>query len=93
MAIVNKNAEAHCVMDVAHAFVEFLHSKEAKEYYTTTGFLRSTDPRRPSRATPRTGSRRSRTSSRSRTSAAGTRWTTTLFGTDGIATQAKANAG
>ena len=34
VAIVDKNAEAHCVMDVAQAFVDFLHTKEAKGYYT-----------------------------------------------------------
>ena len=37
------NADKHCVREVADAFVEYLHSDEAKEYYRTVGFLRSTD--------------------------------------------------
>ena len=43
VAIVDKNVDKHCVREVAEAFVEFLHSDEAKELYTTVGFLRSTD--------------------------------------------------
>ncbi len=55
VAIVNKNAEAHCVMDIAQAFVDFLHSKEAKGYYTDTGFLRSTDPKKAAAGDPPNG--------------------------------------
>jgi sulfate/thiosulfate transport system substrate-binding protein len=44
VAVVDKYADQHCVRDVADAFVEFLHSDEAKELYSTVGFLRSTDP-------------------------------------------------
>lgn len=43
VAIVDENVDEHCVREVAEAFVEFLHSDEAKEIYTETGFLRSTD--------------------------------------------------
>jgi sulfate transport system substrate-binding protein len=43
VAVVDKNAEEHCVTDVAKAFVDYLHTDEAKELYTTVGFLRSTD--------------------------------------------------
>ena len=43
VAVVDKNAEAHCVADIANAFVDFLHTKEAKELYSTVGFLRPTD--------------------------------------------------
>jgi sulfate/thiosulfate transport system substrate-binding protein len=43
VAVVDKNAEAHCVKEVADAFVEYLHTPEAKELYTSVGFLRSTD--------------------------------------------------
>ena len=43
VAVVDKNAEAHCVADIADAFVSFLHTKEAKELYSTVGFLRPTD--------------------------------------------------
>ena len=52
VAVVDANADAHCVSDVANAFVEFLHSKEAKEYYTTTGYLRSTDPEKAAGGRP-----------------------------------------
>jgi sulfate transport system substrate-binding protein len=43
VAVVDEYADKHCVTAVAEAFVDFLHSKEAKELYTTVGFLRSTD--------------------------------------------------
>jgi sulfate/thiosulfate transport system substrate-binding protein len=43
VAIVDANADAHCVRDVAEAFVRFLHTKEAKDLYTSVGHLRSTD--------------------------------------------------
>ena len=43
VAVVDEYAKKHCVEDVAKAFVEFLHSDEAKELYTSVGFLRSTD--------------------------------------------------
>ena len=43
VAVVDKYADQHCVRDVAEAFVDFLHTPEAKELYTTVGFLRSTD--------------------------------------------------
>lgn len=43
VAVVDKNAEDHCVKEVADAFVEYLHTPEAKELYETVGFLRSTD--------------------------------------------------
>ena len=44
VAVVDENADKHCVREVAEAFVEFLHTDEAKELYTTVGFLRPTDP-------------------------------------------------
>ena len=43
VAIVDQWADEHCVREVAEAFVEYLHSDEAKEIYTDTGFLRSTN--------------------------------------------------
>lgn len=43
VAIVDANADKHCVREVAEAFVEYLHTPEAKEYYRTVGFLRPTD--------------------------------------------------
>jgi sulfate transport system substrate-binding protein len=43
VAVVDANVDKHCVRDVAEAFVNFLHTKEAKALYTDVGFLRSTD--------------------------------------------------
>jgi len=43
VAVVDKNAAAHCVTDVADAFVAFLHTQDAKDLYTKAGFLRPTD--------------------------------------------------
>jgi sulfate transport system substrate-binding protein len=43
VALVDQNVDKHCVRDVAEAFVEYLHTPEAKELYTDVGFLRSTD--------------------------------------------------
>jgi sulfate/thiosulfate-binding protein len=45
VAVVDEYADKHCVRDVAEAFVDFLHTPEAKELYTTVGFLRPTDKR------------------------------------------------
>jgi sulfate/thiosulfate transport system substrate-binding protein len=43
VSVIDANAEAHCVQDVAAAFVDFLHSDEAKELFLTVGFERSVD--------------------------------------------------
>jgi sulfate/thiosulfate transport system substrate-binding protein len=43
VAVVDKNAEAHCVQDVAEGFVDYLHSEDAKKLYASVGFLRPTD--------------------------------------------------
>ena len=43
VAIVDKNADDHCVEDVAEAFVEFLHTPDVKALYTR----RRVPPRRP----------------------------------------------
>jgi sulfate transport system substrate-binding protein len=43
VAVVDKNAAAHCVTNVADAFVAFLHTQDAKDLYTKSGFLRATD--------------------------------------------------
>jgi sulfate/thiosulfate transport system substrate-binding protein len=43
VAVVDANVDKHCIRDVAEAFVEYLHTPEAKEYYRTVGFLRPTD--------------------------------------------------
>ena len=43
VALVDKNVDKDCVRPVAEAFVEFLHTPEVKDLYTSVGFLRSTD--------------------------------------------------
>jgi sulfate/thiosulfate-binding protein len=42
VAVVDVNAKADCVTDVANAFVDFLHTQDAKDLYSKVGFLRST---------------------------------------------------
>ena len=44
VAVVDRYAQAHCVKDVANAFVAYLHSQDAKDLYTKVGFLRPVDP-------------------------------------------------
>lgn len=44
VAVVDKNAEAHCVVAAANGFVDFLHSDDAKALYASVGFLRPVDP-------------------------------------------------
>jgi sulfate transport system substrate-binding protein len=44
VAVVDRNADEHCVSDVAKAFVDYLHTPEAQELYAKVGFLRPIDP-------------------------------------------------
>ena len=55
VAVVDKNAQAHCVEDVANAFVDYLHTKEAKDFYTTVGYLRPVDPGKAAAGDPANG--------------------------------------
>jgi sulfate/thiosulfate-binding protein len=41
--VVDKNAEAHCVEDIANAFVKFLHTKDAKDIFASVGYERPVD--------------------------------------------------
>jgi sulfate/thiosulfate-binding protein len=41
--VVDKNAQDHCVEDIANAFVQYLHTKAAKEIFTTVGYERPVD--------------------------------------------------
>ena len=43
VAVVDQWVDEHCVREVAEAFVDYLHTPEAKEIFTEVGFLRSTD--------------------------------------------------
>jgi sulfate transport system substrate-binding protein len=93
VAVVDKNAEAHCVSDVAQAFVDFLHTKEAKGYFTTTGYLRSTDAEEAQAGDPANGFPAIKDLYTIEDLGGWDAVDAKLFGDDGIATQAKANAG
>ena len=54
-AVVDVYAEKHCVMDVAEAFVEFLHTPEVKDMYKSVGFLRPTDLAEAKKGDPANG--------------------------------------
>jgi sulfate transport system substrate-binding protein len=41
VAVVDTYAEQHCVQDIANEFVEYLHTKEAKELFSSAGYERS----------------------------------------------------
>lgn len=55
VAIVDKNADKDCVRPVAEAFVKYLHTKEAKDFYTQNGYLRSTDVTKAQTGDPANG--------------------------------------
>jgi sulfate/thiosulfate-binding protein len=92
VAVVDTNAEAHCVTDLANAFVGFLHSKDAKAAYTETGFLRSTDPKQAQAGDPSSGFPAIKDLFTVEDIGGWDALTDTLFSDDGIAIQAKANA-
>ena len=43
VAVVDANAQKHCVEDIANQFVAWLHTKEAKEIFDTVGYERPVD--------------------------------------------------
>jgi len=93
VAVVDKNAAEHCVTDVAQAFVDFLHTKEAKGYYTETGYLRSTDPDKAAAGDPANGFPAIKDLFTVEDLGGWDALNEKLFSENGIATQAKANAG
>jgi sulfate transport system substrate-binding protein len=93
VAVVDKNAAEHCVTDVAQAFVDFLHTKEAKGYYTETGYLRSTDATEAAAGDPANGFPAIKDLFTVEDLGGWDAINEKLFGDNGIATQAKANAG
>jgi sulfate/thiosulfate-binding protein len=93
VAVVDKNAEAHCVTDLANAFVDFLHTKEAKSAYTETGFLRSTDPTKAAAGDPANGFPAIEDLYTVDDLGGWDALNEKLFSDSGIATEAKANAG
>jgi sulfate transport system substrate-binding protein len=93
VAVVDKNAEAHCVDDVANAFVAYLHTKEAKEFYSTIGYLRSTDPKKAAAGDPANGYPAIQDLFTVEDLGGWDALNEKLFSDDGIATQAIANGG
>ncbi len=93
VAIVDKNVDEHCVRDVSEAFVNFLHSKDAKAAYTDTGFLRSTDIAEAQAGDPAKGYPAIQDLFTVDDLGGWPAVDTKLFGDDGIATQAVANSG
>ncbi len=49
--VVDANAEKHCVEDIANAFVEYLHSKEAQDVFYSSAYTRPVDPAKTADAT------------------------------------------
>ena len=45
VAVGDENAQAHCVEDIANAFVDFLHTDEARAIYDGVGYERPVDLR------------------------------------------------
>jgi sulfate/thiosulfate-binding protein len=93
VAVVDKNAEAHCVTDLADAFVDFLHTKEAKTDYTETGYLRSTDHTKAAAGDPANGFPAIKDLYTVEDLGGWDALDQKLFSDTGIATEAKANAG
>ena len=93
VALVDKNVDAHCVRPVAEAFVNFLHTKEAKQYYTETGFLRSTDFKKAQAGDPANGYPAIQDLFTAQDLGGWDALDSKLFGDNGIATQAVANSG
>jgi len=93
VAVVDKNAADHCVTDLANAFVDFLHTKEAKGYYTDTGFLRSTNAELAKKGDPANGYPAIKDLFTVDELGGWDQLDQTLFTDNGIATQAVANAG
>jgi sulfate/thiosulfate-binding protein len=93
VAVVDKNAADHCVTDLANAFVDFLHTKEAKGYFTDTGYLRSTDPKLAQKGDPANGYPSIEDLFTVDDLGGWDQLNQDLFSDNGIATQAVANAG
>ena len=49
---VDKNAQQHCVLPIAKAFVEFLHTPDAQEIFASVGDFRPIDPAAAAKANP-----------------------------------------
>jgi sulfate/thiosulfate-binding protein len=92
VAVVDKNAEKDCVLPIAQAFVKYLHTAEAKSFYTDTGFLRSTDVAKAQAGDPANGFPAIKDLFTVDDLGGWDALDTKLFGDNGIATQAVANS-
>jgi sulfate transport system substrate-binding protein len=80
------------VRDVAQAFVDYLHTTDAKALYSSVGFLRSTDPAKAAAGDPATGFPAIKDLFTVADLGGWDALNQKLFGDSGIATQAIANA-
>src|SRR5262249_42892365 len=49
--VVDENADAHCVNDIAKDFVDYLHTKEAQDIFASTAYTRPIPTSEAARAT------------------------------------------
>jgi sulfate/thiosulfate transport system substrate-binding protein len=92
VALVDSNVDKHCVRDVAQAFVDYLHTTDAKAMYSSVGFLRSTDAAKAQAGDPAKGFPAIKDLFTVKDLGGWDALNTKLFGDSGIATQAIANA-
>jgi sulfate/thiosulfate transport system substrate-binding protein len=92
VALVDANVDKHCVRDVAQAFVDYLHTPDAKALYTSVGFLRSTDAAKAQAGDPANGFPAIKDLFTVKDLGGWDALNQKLFGDSGIATQAIANA-
>ena len=92
VALVDANVDKDCVRPVAQAFVDFLHTKEVKDMYTSVGYLRSTDPAKAQAGDPANGFPAIKDLFTVAQLGGWDALNQKLFGDNGIATQAIANA-
>jgi sulfate transport system substrate-binding protein len=93
VAVVDRNAQAHCVLEVVDAFVRFLHTPEVQAMYRDVGFLRPTDPALAARGDPDAGFPPIEDLFTVADLGGWDALDARLFGPDGIATRALAEAG
>jgi sulfate/thiosulfate transport system substrate-binding protein len=53
--VVDKNAQKHCVLPIANAFVNWLHGPEAQEIFAKTGYFRPVDPTQAQKGSTKLG--------------------------------------
>jgi sulfate/thiosulfate transport system substrate-binding protein len=51
--VVDKNADAHCIRDIADAFVQYLHTPDAQQVFASTAYTRPIDVTEAAKGTDR----------------------------------------